>query len=312
MIQLRAGMDSDTTVQGGAEVLRVNLCFIEEKFDAVDLTFQSRRRWASPPANSLLILQEKVRSRRGAWRKGGGSEELFPVGGMTLPTSLSRVRKHWENANEGSTNKLAKDLGLEVDFHAGQYLMTAPRLQKVHQQVKALLSELKAGPRGSYGRPTEKDAGTQTDIAGVRVRSAEVKRLVCGRQSLGMGVQRGEAKERRLSSPEVDRTLNQYRRAAIWCTKTRIAAVERLLELAHPSRPTRKEGVLEERRDVLIEFQRLEEAIGEDMPEDLEGPTDDLVSGLFGDLETSGSGCAEWQRRWAVDPVRGGNVPCNR
>ncbi|KAK3285278.1 hypothetical protein CYMTET_7104, partial [Cymbomonas tetramitiformis] len=42
-------------------------------------------------------------------------------------------------------------------------------------------------------------------------------------------------------------------------------------------RPTTKDVVLEERRDMLIEFQRLEEAIVEDMPRDLEGPTDDLV-----------------------------------
>ncbi|KAK3274149.1 hypothetical protein CYMTET_17654 [Cymbomonas tetramitiformis] len=54
--------------------------------------------------------------------------------------------------------------------------------------------------------------------------------------------------------------------------------------LAHPSRPTTKDVVLEERRDMLIEFQRLEEAIVEDMPRDLEGPTDDLVE--VGLLET--------------------------
>ncbi len=28
--------------------------------------------------------------------------------------------------------------------------------------------QLKAGPRGSYGQPTEEEVGTQTDIAGVR------------------------------------------------------------------------------------------------------------------------------------------------
>ncbi|KAK3233007.1 hypothetical protein CYMTET_33394 [Cymbomonas tetramitiformis] len=33
---------------------------------------------------------------------------------------------------------------------------------------------------------------------------------------------------------------------------------------------------------MLIEFQRLEEAIVEDMPRDLEGPTDDLVEELLG------------------------------
>ncbi|KAK3256007.1 hypothetical protein CYMTET_34836 [Cymbomonas tetramitiformis] len=43
------------------------------------------------------------------------------------------------------------------------------------------------------------------------------------------------------------------------------------------AKPTTKDVVLEERRDMLIEFQRLEEAIVEDMPKDLEGPTDDLV-----------------------------------
>ncbi|KAK3274660.1 hypothetical protein CYMTET_17165 [Cymbomonas tetramitiformis] len=92
-----------------------------------------------------------------------------------------------------------------------------------------------------------------------------------------MGGQGGEGTGQRLSSAEVNRTPDQYRRAAIWCTKTRVAAVERLLELAHPSRPTTKDVVLEERGDMLIEFQRLEEAIVEDMPKDLEGPTDDLV-----------------------------------
>ncbi|KAK3267051.1 hypothetical protein CYMTET_24367 [Cymbomonas tetramitiformis] len=92
-----------------------------------------------------------------------------------------------------------------------------------------------------------------------------------------MGGQRGEGRSQRLSSPEVNRTLDQYWRAAIWCTKTRVAVVERLLELAHPSRPTTKDVVLEERGDMLIEFQRLEEAIVEDMPKELEGPTDDLV-----------------------------------
>ncbi|KAK3266954.1 hypothetical protein CYMTET_24458, partial [Cymbomonas tetramitiformis] len=48
--------------------------------------------------------------------------------------------------------------------------------------------------------------------------------------------------------------------------------------------PTTKDVVLEERKDMLIEFQRLEEAIVEDMPRDLEGPTDDLVE--VGLLET--------------------------
>ncbi|KAK3274150.1 hypothetical protein CYMTET_17655 [Cymbomonas tetramitiformis] len=99
-----------------------------------------------------------------------------------------------------------------------------------------------------------------------------------------MGGQRGEGGSRRLSSPEVNRTLDQYRRAAVWCTKTRVAAVERLQMLAHPSRPTTKDVALEERRDMLIEFQRLEEEIVEDMPRDLEGPTDDLVE--VGLLET--------------------------
>ncbi|KAK3256582.1 hypothetical protein CYMTET_34286 [Cymbomonas tetramitiformis] len=50
-------------------------------------------------------------------------------------------------------------------------------------------------------------------------------------------------------------------------------------------RPTTKDVVLEERKDMLIEFQRLEEAIVEDMPRDLEGPTDDLVE--VGLLETN-------------------------
>eukprot|EP00854_Cymbomonas_tetramitiformis_P025132 gene25132-biopygen25988 len=99
-----------------------------------------------------------------------------------------------------------------------------------------------------------------------------------------MGGPRGEGRSRRLSSLEVNRTLDQYRRVAIWCTKTRVAAVERLLVLAHPSMPTTKDVVLEERKDMLIEFQRLEEAIVEDMPRDLEGPTDDLVE--VGLLET--------------------------
>ncbi|KAK3246244.1 hypothetical protein CYMTET_44212 [Cymbomonas tetramitiformis] len=86
-----------------------------------------------------------------------------------------------------------------------------------------------------------------------------------------------------MSSPEVTRTLDQYRRAAVWCTRTRIAAVAKLMELAQPSRPTTKVEVLEDRKDMLIEFQRLEDAIVEDMPRDLEGPTDDLVEvGLLG------------------------------
>ncbi|KAK3234787.1 hypothetical protein CYMTET_54969 [Cymbomonas tetramitiformis] len=99
-----------------------------------------------------------------------------------------------------------------------------------------------------------------------------------------MAGRRGEGRNRRLSSPEVNRTLDQYRRAAVWCTRTRIAAVEKLLVLAHPSRPTTKSEVLEDRKDMLIEFQRLEEAIVGDMPRDLEGPTDDLVE--VGLLET--------------------------
>ncbi|KAK3263119.1 hypothetical protein CYMTET_28060 [Cymbomonas tetramitiformis] len=86
-----------------------------------------------------------------------------------------------------------------------------------------------------------------------------------------------------MSSPEVTRTLDQYRRAAVWCTRTRIAAVAKLMELAQPSRATTKVEVLEDRKDMLIEFQRLEDAIVEDMPRDLEGPTDDLVEvGLLG------------------------------
>ncbi|KAK3286885.1 hypothetical protein CYMTET_5601 [Cymbomonas tetramitiformis] len=99
-----------------------------------------------------------------------------------------------------------------------------------------------------------------------------------------MAGQRGEGGSRRLLSPEVKRTLDQYRRATVWCTRTRIAAVEKLLVLAHPSRPTTKSGVLEDRKDMLIEFQWLEEAIVGDMPRDLEGPTDDLVE--VGLLET--------------------------
>eukprot|EP00854_Cymbomonas_tetramitiformis_P034173 gene34173-biopygen18219 len=119
--------------------------------------------------------------------------------------------------------------------------------------------QLSAGLRGAYGQPTEKDAGTQTFIAGVQL-------LVCKGRSRDMGGQRGDGRGQRLSSPEVNRTRDQYRRAAIWCTKTRVAAVERLLE--HPSRLTTKDVVLEERGDMLIEFQRLEEAIMEDMPWD--------------------------------------------
>ncbi|KAK3288707.1 hypothetical protein CYMTET_3825, partial [Cymbomonas tetramitiformis] len=49
--------------------------------------------------------------------------------------------------------------------------------------------------------------------------------------------------------------------------------------------PTTKDVVLEERRDMLIKFQRLEEAIVEDMPRDLEGPTDDLVEDQPADAE---------------------------
>ncbi|KAK3262152.1 hypothetical protein CYMTET_28981 [Cymbomonas tetramitiformis] len=208
--------------------------------------------------------------------------------------------------------------------------------------------QLQAGPRGSYGQPTEKDAGTQADIAGVRAPLEDrtdrrdwshpvfvpckckfdcpywdprdpyegdgrafvktnlcaicagevwetdsdsvwfpigrVQLLVCERSLGDMAGQRGEGGNRRLSSPEVNRTLDQYRRAAVWCTRTRIAAVEKLLVLAHPSRPTTKSEVLEDRKDMLIEFQRLEEAIVGDMPRDLEGPTDDLVE--VGLLET--------------------------
>ncbi|KAK3249221.1 hypothetical protein CYMTET_41342 [Cymbomonas tetramitiformis] len=178
--------------------------------------------------------------------------------------------------------------------------------------------------------PTEKDAGTQTDISGVSATledrtdrrnwshpvfvpckcrfdcpywdprepykgcgrqtptafgslSGEGQVLGCERRSRSMTGQRGAGGSRRMSSPEVTRTLDQYRRAAVWCTRTRIAAVAKLMELAQPSRATTKVEVLEDRRDMLIEFQRLEDAILEDMPRDLEGPTDDLVEvGILG------------------------------
>ncbi|KAK3244803.1 hypothetical protein CYMTET_45600 [Cymbomonas tetramitiformis] len=222
--------------------------------------------------------------------------------------------------------------------------------------------QLRAGPRGSYGQPTEKDAGTQTDISGVSAPledrtdrrnwshpvfvpckckfncpywdprdpyegdgRAFVKTNLCANCAeevweadsdsvwfpIGRGIAFGVREEiekhgrpaRRRREPEdviagcdphasvpagsnlvyPHRTLYQYRRAAVWCTRTRVAAVEKLLVLAHPSRPTTKSEVLEDRRDMLIEFQRLEEAIVEDMPRDLEGPTDDLVEvGLLG------------------------------
>ncbi|KAK3242677.1 hypothetical protein CYMTET_47639 [Cymbomonas tetramitiformis] len=171
--------------------------------------------------------------------------------------------------------------------------------------VMSVLPGVASWARGSYGQPTEKDAGTQTDIAVVR---APLEDRIDRRDwSHPVFVpckckfecpywdprQRGEGGNRRMSSPEVTRTLDQYRRAAVWCTKTGIAAVEKLLVLAHPSRPTTKSEVLEDRKDMLIEFQRLEEAIVGDMLRDLEGPTDDLVE--VGLLETDRRVvCGEW------------------
>ncbi|KAK3236893.1 hypothetical protein CYMTET_52997 [Cymbomonas tetramitiformis] len=129
---------------------------------------------------------------------------------------------------------------------------------------------LQAGPRGSYGQPTEKDAATQTDIAGVRT-------LLEDRT------------DRSNWSHPVFVPCKCKFNCPYWDPRdpyegTRIAAVEKLLVLAHPSRPTTKSEVLEDRKDMLIEFQRLEEAIVGDMPRDLEGPTDDLVE--VGLLET--------------------------
>ncbi|KAK3261914.1 hypothetical protein CYMTET_29208 [Cymbomonas tetramitiformis] len=91
-----------------------------------------------------------------------------------------------------------------------------------------------------------------------------------------MGGRRADNGER-LSSQEADETLRGYRRAALWGSKVRIAAVEKLVELVKPSRPTTKVDVLADRADILIEFQRLEEAIVEDLPEELEGLTKDLI-----------------------------------
>ncbi|KAK3241736.1 hypothetical protein CYMTET_48530 [Cymbomonas tetramitiformis] len=128
--------------------------------------------------------------------------------------------------------------------------------------------QLQAGPRGSYGQPTEKDAGTQTDISGVRAPLED-------------------RTDRRDWSHPVFVPCKCKFDCPYWDPRDPyegIAAVEKLLVLAHPSRPTTKSEVLEDRRDMLIEFQRLEEAIVEDMPRDLEGPTDDLVE--VGLLET--------------------------
>ncbi|KAK3261882.1 hypothetical protein CYMTET_29236 [Cymbomonas tetramitiformis] len=127
--------------------------------------------------------------------------------------------------------------------------------------------QLQAGPRGSYGQPTEKDAGTQTDISGV---SAPLE----------------DRTDRRDWSHPVFVPCKCKFDCPYWDPRDPyegVAAVEKLKELAHPCRPTTKSEVLEDRKDMLIEFQRLEEAIVEDMPRDLEGPTDDLVEvGLLG------------------------------
>ncbi|KAK3236023.1 hypothetical protein CYMTET_53817 [Cymbomonas tetramitiformis] len=127
--------------------------------------------------------------------------------------------------------------------------------------------QLQAGPRGSYGQPTEKDAGTQTDISGVRAPLED-------------------RTDRRDWSHPVFVPCKCKFNCPYWDPRDPyegVAAVEKLLVLAHPSRPTTKSEVLEDRKDMLIEFQRLEEAIVEDMPRDLEGPTDDLVEvGLLG------------------------------
>eukprot|EP00854_Cymbomonas_tetramitiformis_P017777 gene17777-biopygen18362 len=53
-------------------------------------------------------------------------------------------------------------------------------------------------------------------------------------------------------------------------------------DLAQPDRPTTKADMLGNWQDILIEFQKLGEAVQEDLPGDLEGPTEDLVEvGLF-------------------------------
>ncbi|KAK3283441.1 hypothetical protein CYMTET_8862 [Cymbomonas tetramitiformis] len=91
--------------------------------------------------------------------------------------------------------------------------------------------QLKVGPWGSYGQPTEKNASTPTDITGVHTKISAADDVAGGRQDSG--------------------------------------AVPTGGDLGH-------------QEDILIEFQRLEEVIVGELPEELEGPTEDLVEvGLF-------------------------------
>ncbi|KAK3258713.1 hypothetical protein CYMTET_32255 [Cymbomonas tetramitiformis] len=69
-------------------------------------------------------------------------------------------------------------------------------------------------------------------------------------------------------------------------------------DLAQPDRPTTKADMLGNWQDILIEFQKLGEAVQEDLPGDLEGPTEDLVEAQgagVGDGRAGHAGCADRQ-----------------
>ncbi|KAK3243701.1 hypothetical protein CYMTET_46659 [Cymbomonas tetramitiformis] len=83
MIQLRASMESDAKLHGGAEALRAKLAFAEEKGsgrNALAQTYFSKRRknWTSSAPRAVQqepTLQERVRNRRAAWRAAGVESE---------------------------------------------------------------------------------------------------------------------------------------------------------------------------------------------------------------------------------------------
>ncbi|KAK3270658.1 hypothetical protein CYMTET_20957 [Cymbomonas tetramitiformis] len=75
---------------------------------------------------------------------------------------------------------------------------------------------------------------------------------------------------------EAHQVLGQYRQAAMWGGARAVATVEKLMVLSQPSRVTTKEEMLEERAGILLEFEVLGPALG-DVPEELEGQTEDLV-----------------------------------
>ncbi|KAK3245284.1 hypothetical protein CYMTET_45136 [Cymbomonas tetramitiformis] len=144
--------------------------------------------------------------------------------------------------------------------------------------------QLKAGLRGSYSQPTEKDASTQTDITGVHTSledrtDRKDRGEVYGLQDAIAGHEKTARRRQRITD---DVSGGEQDSGALPAScdlgqqgESRGGGATAGAGAAHQAdheggRPGGAAGAL-------IEFQRLQEAITEELPEELEGLTDHLV-----------------------------------